>query len=936
MVAASDLKFYRSTSQLGGAITGTQITSGIPNNVFGNVPKNELVVGEDYYKCVYLKNTHATENMDNFKLWLSAKSFPLDTELKWGFDTTVAGSGYRWSPFKNFNGSSDFVSIPDTAELNSTQFSVACWFKTTMVADAYIVNKGKDEGSVDGMNYAIHHNDDGKIRGFFWDTSDNQNEVITPLAYNDGNWHFVVFTYDGVTLRIYIDGSQKASLAIAVTPRINTKPLVIGRSSNSSTAFFSGSIDEVRVWNNDLTSGEISALHSAGTVPQTSALMYENKFGADDSVFQAQTIANFYTAPSGITWNTIGPEPSTPNRGLLRAGVAFPIWLWYHVNANAQARMDDSETFTFKFDIPAGGTGTGGTGGGTGGTGGGTGGNPPPVTTDYKIAFAGDWGCESMTDTVINLCKNYDFVMGVGDNAYASSSCWISRFTVLKPKMNSAYGNHEYEESGGTTPYKQFFSHNLTYFTFKFRNIQFFVCDTNINCDPGSTQHTFMTNALAQSQTDNTVTWRIGIMHHPWFGASSQHSYNEANAVQAFHTLFQNNGVRFVVTGHNHNWQRSKLVKYNSGSPTSPTVVTNVSPFTNDTVGLIHIISGGGGHDSGSSLYSLGSQPSFNAFQNRTHNGVWEIVSTDSGNTLTCSFVDVGGSKFDTFVMQNTVAAASNQDKYGITMLNATKSGGRTWYNKWDNGHARSWDAEPNGTSERAPDPDDSFADFHCGPGNEAIDVDGLGVCTMTGDNPRLYVNDPARVLKWNNVEMTVYYRALSDVAGASIFVHSRLAGRTEHQDEYLCCASGHTAGAFEIKKNTVIQLRKELIHPAYADDVISSVALAPYNTWIGMKLIVRDIGSNTKVEGWRDTTDGAGGGTWTKVVEKLDAGDWAFTDPTEITSYNNCSSSGSGTCVKITPKESKIQGAANSCYLRCDGTTVEFKRFSIREIDAL
>ena len=938
MVAIGDLKIYKTTNNLGGAITGTQVATANPNNLFTNVPKNELVVGEDYYACVYLKNTHPTESMDNFKMWLSSKSFPHDTEIKWGFDTNT-GIGYKYSPSKTFNGTSDVVEIPDAPELDLVQFSLAAWFKTTSSGEGYIINKGQNTTGATGHNYSLRINSN-QIDGWFWDTTDVKRSVSSAFGYNDGNWHHAALTYDSVTLCLYIDGLLVASLATTATPRTNVNPLAIGRHSFPAAAYFNGQLDEIRVWNNDLTSGEVSALYNAGTVPQQSAMVYENKFGADDIIFTAYVIPNKYTAPSGITWRTEETEPSAIDRSRLSAGSAIPIWIWLHVNANAEARLDDNCLFTFKFDIPPGGTGSSGGGGSTGGgdTGGGTGGNPPPTVTDYKIAIVGDEGCEPETNDVIALMQNqnYDYVVSVGDHAYEAAGCWTTRFTPLKSKMNSAYGNHEYSETGGVTPYKTFFGHSKTYFTFTFRNIQFFVCDTNINCDVGSTQHNEISAAIAASQSDNTIVWRIGIMHHPWFGAASTHGYNDANQIQAFHTLFQNNGIRLMCVGHNHNWQRTKMVKYNSGSPSSPTVVASVSPYSNDTVGLIHVITGTGGHDTGSGLYGLGSTPSFNAYQNNTHNGVWEIISTNGGNTLTCSFVDRGGAKFDTFVINDTISAPSNQDQFGITMLNTTKSGARTWFSKWGNGHVRSWDAEPNGTSERAPDPDDAEADFHCGPGNEAISVDGNGIMTMTGDNPRLYVNDAARIKKWNNVEMTVYYKAIATDPLASIHVHSRLAGRTEHQDEYLCCASGHTAGAFEIKESAVIQLRKELIHPAYADDVISGTSGAPTNTWIGMKLVLRDEGSNTRVIGYRDTTDGLNGGTWTKVVEKLDAGDWAFTDSVEITSYNSCSASGSGTCTKITPKESKIQGAANSCYLRCDGCTIQFKKFSIREIDPI
>jgi hypothetical protein len=290
----------------------------------------------------------------------------------------------------------------------------------------------------------------------------------------------------------------------------------------------------------------------------------------------------------------------------------------------------------------------GGSGGGS--SGGGTGGNPPPTPTDFKIAVAGDWGCEPETDDVIDLIQSedYDYVVGVGDNAYESASCWITRFTPLKPNFNSAYGNHEYSETGGTTPYKTFFGHSLTYFTFKYQNFQFFVIDTNINCDVGSAQHTFIKNALEASQNDNTVTWRCAVLHNPMWGADSEHAYNEANTRENFSALFVTNHVNFVCCGHNHNWQRTHQIR---GTTSTPTVADNSSPYSRSAEGFIHIISGTGGHDSGGSLYSLGTQPSYQAYQNRTHNGVWEIVASNTGNTLTCSFVDINGDKFDTFTI---------------------------------------------------------------------------------------------------------------------------------------------------------------------------------------------------------------------------------------------------------------------------------------------
>jgi len=325
-------------------------------------------------------------------------------------------------------------------------------------------------------------------------------------------------------------------------------------------------------------------------------------------------------------------------------------------------RVDNTLVHFKKFSVreidPAS-EGSGGSGGssGGGGTGGGTGGNPPPTPTNYKIAVAGDWGCENATDDVLDLISTnaYDFVIGVGDNAYGSASCWTSKFTALKNagKLVSAYGNHEYD-SPGTGPYKTFFGNNSTYFTKKFQNVLIVIFDTNINCDPGSAQHNAIKSALEASQSDPTIKWRIAVGHHPWFGATSDHDNDEVNQVEAFHQLFTTNKVAFVFVGHNHNWQRSHKVAYNASNALSPTVVDSTSPFVNDTSGLIHVLTGTGGHDSGGGLYGLGSQPAFQGFQNRTHNGVYEIIASDNGLTWTCSFVEIGGDKFDTIVYTTT------------------------------------------------------------------------------------------------------------------------------------------------------------------------------------------------------------------------------------------------------------------------------------------
>lgn len=274
-------------------------------------------------------------------------------------------------------------------------------------------------------------------------------------------------------------------------------------------------------------------------------------------------------------------------------------------------------------------------------------------------------------------------------------------------------------------------------------------------------------------------------------------------------------------------------------------------------------------------------------------------------------------------------------DIFGISILNPTKPGGRVWNSNWHTAPNHTWSSSD--ISVRNADPQDPMADLHCrgDQGNKATTTQATGILKAEGQNWRLYINDPDGILKWQNVEMTIYYRQLSQ-SGGGISVHARLAARSEHQLEFQCAGSGHTAAAFEIKGNGTIQLRKEMLHVsgagAYARNIISDISGAPSNQWIGMKLIVKNVGNTTLIQCYRDMTDGANGGTWSKVIEHIDGGNWEFGSQSEIDAYNNAGG-GSGLCTKITPRTARLPDPASSCYLRMDGNVVEYKKFSIREI---
>ncbi len=68
----------------------------------------------------------------------------------------------------------------------------------------------------------------------------------------DTNWHHIAGTYDGSTMRLYVDGVEEASQAVTMTLSDSDHPLLIGagyggREQGKPQAYFNGMLDEVRI-----------------------------------------------------------------------------------------------------------------------------------------------------------------------------------------------------------------------------------------------------------------------------------------------------------------------------------------------------------------------------------------------------------------------------------------------------------------------------------------------------------------------------------------------------------------------------------------------------------------------------------------------------------------------------------------------------------------
>lgn len=162
-----------------------------------------------------------------------------------------------------FDGNAAAVQVPDAQSLEPAAVSVSAWVNSSAAPGSfrYIVAKGANEclaasyglytGAGGGLDFYV--SSDG---GFSWTLS----PAAGPGVWN-GQWHNVVGTYDGSSVRLYVDGRQVGSGTPDTAPIAyglpNSDNLMIGDYPACSSTDFSGSIDEVKVFDRALAAPEI-------------------------------------------------------------------------------------------------------------------------------------------------------------------------------------------------------------------------------------------------------------------------------------------------------------------------------------------------------------------------------------------------------------------------------------------------------------------------------------------------------------------------------------------------------------------------------------------------------------------------------------------------------------------------------------------------------
>jgi chitodextrinase len=203
---------------------------------------------------------------------------------------TWAASG-KFGKALSFNGTNAWVTVPDSSSLDVTRMTLEAWVNPSALGTAWRTVLFKEQTG--DVTYSMYANRNTQVPDGQVNVGGERN--VTGTAQIPLNtWTHLAVTYDGASLKVFVNGTQTGSLAIAGNIAVSSGALRIGGNSVYGE-YFSGLIDEVRVYNRALNAAEIQAdMTKALGAPDTTPPSTPTNFAKTGST--ATSISTSWTA----------------------------------------------------------------------------------------------------------------------------------------------------------------------------------------------------------------------------------------------------------------------------------------------------------------------------------------------------------------------------------------------------------------------------------------------------------------------------------------------------------------------------------------------------------------------------------------------------------------------------------------------------------------
>jgi hypothetical protein len=174
-----------------------------------------------------------------------------------GFVPGIVGEAFHFA-------GQGFVEVPTSPTLEPTTVTLAAWVRADSAPGTFAPIVSKGAFACEGGSYALYTGLGGGVQFY---VSDGITFALSPAAAPtvwDGDWHLVVGSFDGTTVRLYVDGAEVGSgnpTSIVINySGVSNPNFYIGAYRGTCELRFNGEVDEVQVFGRALFPAEVSGL----------------------------------------------------------------------------------------------------------------------------------------------------------------------------------------------------------------------------------------------------------------------------------------------------------------------------------------------------------------------------------------------------------------------------------------------------------------------------------------------------------------------------------------------------------------------------------------------------------------------------------------------------------------------------------------------------
>lgn len=276
---------------------------------------------------------NSTGTANSTKIYDSSKSA---NDGAWYGHTRPNWTSGKYGSGLLFDGVNDYVDVGNA--IQPDYFTIGAWVMTAELPFSPWAFIASNNDGIDNSFELQGFEDQSYLRLVVATTgSDN----IISSAIQKDTWVYVVATFDGTTMKIYLNGKLDNS-KVHGTPGAIIKsgnPLYIGWRPAKDHASWNGTIDEVRIYNRTLSADEVRALYYSNPLNEKSSFVQTNNFRVVNST--GNTTFNASTQQTTVFSSIVPSENATLNIGASDK-VFNQIWATIFTGDNTIVRDSNS------------------------------------------------------------------------------------------------------------------------------------------------------------------------------------------------------------------------------------------------------------------------------------------------------------------------------------------------------------------------------------------------------------------------------------------------------------------------------------------------------------------------------------------------------------------------------------------------------------------